>query len=688
MYPVPEDAPEAPEISRDAPERLVRAFLPACGVLGVTAEAMHLASWPGPTGIAFGTLGIAGLTYASRIQSWSHRKNGRTHARHVLAGLSLAGGWLTAASVPGPLGGPDHLLAATWAAGTLGGYWWLRRHELVTTARDWRGARQDWLVTRRAWGLPASHLLAHEQTRLGEAWEIAVKGASRIVRGDIAERIAESLDPPLPVSRVRVKEGRTAGRIRISVRYRDPWEHPVLHPVLDPDPEITLPVPCTIRDLSVVGQDPETGLPLGIPLCDEHGGKNISVTGMVGAGKTVLLNDICERVTAARDALLFRVNLSLKGAAEASMWGPACHLSAFGASQHQRATEVLGQIAGIISWRAAQPRTTADFVPSPASPLLVLVLDEIDALTADPVLKRILRYLVSKGREFGLTTVSAGQRATAEWIGGSDVRTQQNVTCVGLVSRRAEAMHALGDSALMGADMSTYGEGQSGVWLIRVAGHGEQIGRAFMLKDPADIRTIVAERAHRQPDLSEELQKYLGDSYRRLLETDEFARWAHGVTHPSPPPPGGSGQQVTVAEPVTADLTAYEQEMEAAMPEGLRDWARRAAELNADSARILAETGALPETTVTREQSGAHSLARWTQLAEQTEIPPEVRDRLYLLLSGEGMSGRQLGAKLGVKRTSVLAWLNRLRFEGVIALEGKGPGARWKLTAPPEGDSQ
>ena len=674
-----EAAPEqVPEIGRDAPERLVRAFLPASAVLGITAEAMHLASWPGPTGIAFGALGIAGLTYASRIQSWSHRKNGRTHARHVLAGLSLAGGWLAAASVPGPLGGPDHLLAATWAAGTLGGYWWLRRHEMVTAARDWREARQDWLVT----------LLAHEQTRLGEAWDIAVKGASRIARSDIAERIAENLDPPLPVSRVKVREGRTAGRLRISVRYRDPWATPILHPVLDPEPEITLPVPCSIRDLAVVGQDPETGLPLGIPLCDEHGGKNISVTGMVGAGKTVLLSDICERVTAAGDALLFRINLSIKGAAEAGMWGPACHLSAFGSAQHQRAARVLQQIAGIIEWRAAQPRATADFVPSPANPLLVLVLDEIDALTQDPALKRILRYLVSKGREFGLTIVSAGQRATAEWIGGSDVRTQQNVTCVGLVSRRAEAMHALGDSALTGADMSTYGEGHSGVWLIRVAGHGEQIGRTFMLRDPADIRTIVAERAHRQPDLSEELQRYLGGSYRELLETDEFARWAHGVTHPAPPPPGGSGQQVAVAEPVTADLAAYEQEMEAAMPEGLRDWARRAAELNADSARILAETGELPETTVTREQSETHALARWNQLAEQTEIPPEVRDRLYRLLSGEGMSGRGLGEKLGVKRAAIMTWLNRLRFEGLITLEGEKRGARWRLTEPQDGDGQ
>lgn len=684
--PVPE---QVPEIGRDAPERLARAFMPACAGLATTAEVMHLTGWPGPTGIALGTLGIAGLTYASRIQSWSHRKNGRAHARHVLAGMTAAGGWLTAASVAGPLGAPDHLLAATWAAGTLGGYWWLRRHELVTAARDWREARQDWFVTRREWGLPASHLLSHEQTRLGEAWEVAVKGASRIARSDIAERIAENLDPPLPVSRVKVREGRTAGRIRISVRYRDPWATPILHPLLDPDPEINLPVPCSIADLAVIGQDPETGIPLTLPLCSETGGKNISIVAMLSGGKTVLLNDICERVTAASDAMLFRINLSIKGLAEASMWGPACHLSAFGAGERQRALKVLHVLAKIIEYRSAQPRTTADFIPSAANPLLVLVIDEIDALTEDPALRRMLKHLSSKGREFGLTTAGAGQRGTAEWMGGSDVRTQQNVMCVGLVNRRAEMMHALGDSAMASTDMSTYGEGHPGVWLIRVAGEGERNGRAFMLKDPADIRRIVAERAKRQPDLSEEIQKYLGDSYRELLETDEFARWAHGVTHPAPPPHGGPGMAVAVAEPVTEYLTALDEEIESEMPDHLRRGAlTRAAELNAESARLLAETGEIPVTSVTREQSAAHALARWNMLAEQTEIPEAVRDRLYLLLSGEGMSGRALGEKLGVKRAAIMTWLNRLRFEGLITLEGEKRGARWRLTGPEDGDGQ
>jgi biotin operon repressor len=685
-----EPAPEqVPEIGRDAPERLARAFMPACAGLATTAEVMHLTGWPGPTGVAFATLGIAGLTYASRIQAWNHQRNGRTHARHVLAGMSAAGGWLTTASAAGPLGGPDHLLAATWAAGTLGGYWWLRRHELVTAARDWREARQDWFTTRREWGLPGSHLLSHEQTRLGEAWEVAVKGASRIVRSGIAERIAESLDPPLPVSRVKVREGRTAGRIRISVRYRDPWAHPVLHPVLDPGAEIVLPVPCSIRDLAVIGQDPETGLPLSLPLCGDSGGRNISVTGMIDSGKTVLLSDLCERVTAADDAMLFRVNLSIKGAAEASMWGPACHLSAFGSAQHQRAARVLQQITRIIEWRAAQPRLSADFVPSRENPLLVLILDEIDALTEDPVLRRLLKHLVSKGREFGLTIVMAGQRGTAEWMGGSDNRTQQNVQVIGQVNRRSEMMHALGDSGLTAPDMSVYGEGRKGVWLIKVAGEPDTNGRAFLLKDPADIRRIVADRAKRQPDLSEELQRYLGDSYRELLETDEFARWAHGVTHPAPPPHAGAGTAVAVAEPITEYLTALDEEIESEMPDDLRRAALgRAAALNAEAARLLSGTGEIPVTSVTREQSAAHALARWNMLAEQTEIPEAVRDRLYLLLSGEGMSGRGLGEKLGVKRAAVMTWLNRLRFEGLITLEGEKRGARWRLVTPQEGDGQ
>src|SRR4029077_5996667 len=94
---------------------------------------------------------------------------------------------------------------------------------------------------------------------------------------------------------------------------------------------------------------------------------------------------------------------------------------------------------GIVQWRAQQPKTTANWVPSPADPHLVLVLDEIDAAAGIPAFRKILGHLSSKGREYGVTIVRAGQRGTAEWTGGSNVRAMDGGVRIGQGDRSYEA---------------------------------------------------------------------------------------------------------------------------------------------------------------------------------------------------------------------------------------------------------
>ena len=216
----------------------------------------------------------------------------------------------------------------------------------------------------------------------------------------------------------------------------------------------------------MVGQDPETGKPLQLLLCGPGGGRNVSVVATIEGGKTTLLCCLSERVTKAPDALLFRVNLSIKGDGERSLWGLACHLTAFGPREIGRARKVLAVLSGIIEWRSQQPKTFANWVPSPGDPHLVLIADEIDALTADPVCRHHLERLGSKGREFGYTSVRAGQRGTAEWTGGGNVRAVDGVICLGRVNRAMEAMHAAGDLGMQLPDMASYGEGRPGVWAV------------------------------------------------------------------------------------------------------------------------------------------------------------------------------------------------------------------------------
>ena len=96
-----------------------------------------------------------------------------------------------------------------------------------------------------------------------------------------------------------MKPHRLAGRVEVSIREHDPWANPIMHPVLDEDPEIDLSGPCTCRQPAVVGQDPETGPPLRSRSGTRTAARTSLIVGQKGAGKTVLLNCLRERVTAA-----------------------------------------------------------------------------------------------------------------------------------------------------------------------------------------------------------------------------------------------------------------------------------------------------------------------------------------------------------------------------------------------------
>src|SRR5262249_43446543 len=108
--------------------------------------------------------------------------------------------------------------------------------------------------------------------------------------------------------------------------------------------------------------------------------------------------------------------------------------------------------------------------------------------------RELLAYIASKGGSEGVCMVIAGQRGTAGWMGGADVRANISVVCVGKVSRAGEIMHAAGDMGLLLPNMATYGEGHKGVWAIAELGEDPQVGRTFLLKEPADLRKIATAR--------------------------------------------------------------------------------------------------------------------------------------------------------------------------------------------------
>jgi hypothetical protein len=418
---------------------------------------------------------------------------------------------------------------------------------------------------------------------------------------------------------------------------------------------------------------------------------------------TVLFDNISEHVTACPDALMIRVNISVKGYAEAASWGPACHLTAFGSDQKSRAAAVLKVICQVIEWRARTYKRGV-YEPSPQDPLIVLITDESDSAAAVPAVRALLNDIATKGREYGVAHVHAGQRATYDYTSGKQ-KTQDDVYCTGMVSRRGEVRHAAGSMAHQVPDMATYGEGKPGVWSVAVLGAGQQDGRTWVFDaspagHAAHVERIAAERARSQPELPAACREYLGTAYEVLLSTDVFARWARG-TEDDADAPGGAAPAApdvpapddgTQPEPVaTGSVAVAEADVAGRLERELDvDEDTRAAFATLDeklrAVRLMnAETAAMPRPQVSPQEASAATEEAWRQVGEQAEIPPEAAEGLLGMLR-EGTTAGSVAQAFGVSKWIARTWLEKLRGQGAAYVDGERKAARWRLTPPPAQD--
>lgn len=651
-------------------DRLLRAARPRVVLLESaavwTAAAIMHAAHVNPVEVVFASAAAAALAYATR-------------ARPLTGACVFAGAWVAATTASGPLTGPWCWPTLLWGGLTLAGLAVLHRHEAIRAAKAWKAARSDWLGRSHSLGLGGAHLIEHEETRLGDRQVLDTTGtgklASQVARSNLAERIAQ--EEGLPPSRVKVSEGRIAGRVVITRRFRDPWADPIPHPLFDDAPEIELAVPCTVRRPLPVGQDPETGTPLELAVWEAgQGGKNILVVAKKRAGKSTLLNCLRERVTAADDAIL--VNINLSKAQEDRRWESACHLSATGPEDRKKALRILRWVEAQINERGRIPRDEAVLVPSAATPLIVVNVDEIDSLAGgrdmlDQAAKRLLAYIASKGGSEAVSLVISGQRGTADWVGGSDTRSQVDIVCLGKVGRRGEAMHAAGDMGLALPDMTSYGEGHAGVWVIAEDGD-YQVGRTFNLSGLGDIAALADERA-----VPEGGQVPLSPRAQPARPTEPLV--GAGAVEPA------AVAVLDKTEDTSGIAHLDDGSLEDTLPADEQEFLHRLDAKSATNHRLAAENQALlasaPE--VPADRAAEFAARRWEDEAAQTEIPPQVREVLISLL-GEGTTIRAATARLGdVKRWKVGRYFNRLRWEGVARLDGKGAGAVWRLASATDG---
>ena len=625
--------------------------------------------------VVFGLFGVP-LTALATLGAYTRAMNkpgdDATPTR-AAAVTAVAGSWVTAAAGVGVTAGPYGLM--TWLAAATYGltYWAYRKDPEVAYAIAWEQAKKDWHLRASSYGLAGSHLLEWRETRLGEQMVVDTRGtgrrASQLVGADLEERIAE--EELLRPSRVKTRRHTIAGRMSISIRYKDPWAEALPHPLLDPTPEIPLPQVADGREPRIIGMDPESGQPLQVVMWDEDGAKRVLIVAITGGGKTIVMSDLMERDTAADN--VFPIGISVGKGKEMRRWRKALGLSACGAGERVKALRILELANAIIDWRAAQPSDEVTVIPRRTQPLIPVYVDEVDTLlgesdTIGMATRKAFGDLMTRGRSEGVGVVVAGGRATVDFLGNGKIKKMFDQFVLLKTSGESEIRHVLGQIGLTMPDMMSYGEGHPGVALVSdLAGHWTS-GRSWKLKELPDIDRLADGRT--PCPLEHGLVEFLGDKLTALTQAElpQPRRGRRSAPRPVPSPA-----------------------VEAAVPTDFETSDRAAAQ------RAAARTALAEATTPSTEglspgELRAAAIERRRQAAEQTEVSPEIRQMLIRLISQpEGTTTRQaeqamqadLGYEVGVSKSGAWRCLDVLRFEGVAELRGKGRGARWHLAATP-----
>jgi hypothetical protein len=430
-------------------------------------------------------------------------------------GVAAIGGWETAAAVWGPAGPYWTLTGALLLGAAAGWRYWLRDHDAVVAARARRADGRTWAERKAFWDdlcrrvgeLDGCDLLEHIPTLVGEQVCLDTRGTGRLATSirtrAVAERIGELWQPRIPRGRIDVWLDDFPGRLWIAVRSEDPWRLPVIHPALDPRSIAGkyLEPAATCRRPLVIGLDPEDGEPFGmdtghgyagLPVwIPDQGGQVILIVGTKGGGKTNAINCVTERLTACGDLRTLQVNLTKP--AEMRAWAPACPANALGRRELGRARAILAWVERYID-DYGEVAAEAIATPSEGRPHLAVIVDEVADVASDPVCKARLIGIARKCRSAGVTLIIAGQRATAKWLGGADLRAMIDLVLVGRFARRDEIDKAVGVHLDL-PDFAAYGKGAAGVaMLVELAGGGYDRGRTLKLKEPRDCARIARAR--------------------------------------------------------------------------------------------------------------------------------------------------------------------------------------------------
>jgi DNA segregation ATPase FtsK/SpoIIIE, S-DNA-T family len=409
--------------------------------------------------------------------------------------VMLAGGWLAAAVAVGPSTRPLPTLAllGTVAAGVP---WWLhhRRRARVKVERT----IEAWPQYAEAIGLPGSRLVSAAVDRWGWTGRLALR-RGQTVRQAIgqSEQIASAL-------------GVRPGAVRVEPDHARA-DRAVLRVVVD-DPHAR-PLRWTAGEVVSIAAPIELGLfEDGTAVLLRVLYRNTLVGGVIGSGKSGVLNVALAALAACPDVLLWGIDL--KGGMELQPW--AARLSRLATDQDDAVTlfaDALAEVRRRAARLAEEGRRLWE--PSPDAPAVVIVVDEYAELPdgAHPYADSVARL----GRAVAVTLLVATQRPTQRTMGHGAVRSQMdNRICLRVTEPRdgdlvlGQGRHAAGwrPDAL----------DAPGKFLIASPEYGvPRPARAYLITDE-DVTAIVTQYAGlRQVDPAPAAPEAKDDSPDRAL---------------------------------------------------------------------------------------------------------------------------------------------------------------------------
>lgn len=409
----------------------------------------------------------------------SRGRLGRTAERAYAAAVTVAGGWLTAATALGP-GRPPLPAIAVIAAPVAAVPWWAhrRRRAKVTIRR----AIEAWPHTSEAAGLPGSKIQSAVVDSWG--WSARLKLAAGQTAEDALTRL-RAIESALGARRGSVRihpDPARADRLLLRVIGTDPLAAPARWPGCTGTRSVTQPVHLGIFE------DTEE---VTVPLLRRHA----LIGGATGSGKSGLLNVILACLAASSDVVIWGIDL--KGGMELQPWAACLDQLATTGGQ---AEALLRHAVAHLDHRAAKLAAAGQrtWRPSPADPALIIVIDEYAELPghacqhADSIARR--------GRAVAVTMLAATQRPTQKAMGHGAARSQMDVRICLRVRERRDGDLILGQgmrAAGWHADTLT----APGTFLISAPEHpAPRPARGYLITD-RDITRAAAAAARNRPTL-------------------------------------------------------------------------------------------------------------------------------------------------------------------------------------------